>query len=146
MTWRAATLPGASRLADVTLLVMRWATAAFLIVQCHDNLLSSDRMKEFEGFMAHFGFWRPDILAPLTITLQVAAAVSFIVGFLVRPFGLIIAGMFVVGIAMVHLADPPNIVWSAASLVVIGLYLGTNGGGRYALDTLLAKDRGRLRS
>ena len=34
-------------------------------------------MKEFEAFMAHFGFWNPALLAPLTIYLQAGAAMAF---------------------------------------------------------------------
>lgn len=132
-------LKGAEAFTDLALLILRLATAAFLIVQCHDNLLSAERMKEFVAFMAHFGFWNPALLAPLTIYLQAGAAVAFVPGVLVRPFGLAIAGMFAVAIWMVHSADPPNILWSAASLSAIGLLLGTKGGGRYALDTLLEK-------
>lgn len=134
---RRMTLPGLERYSDTALLLLRVATGLFLLYQCHDNVLSAERMDEFKQFMTAFGFWNPDVLAPLTIFLQVAAGIGFVLGLFTRPLGLIIAGMFFVAVYMVHMADPANIVWSAASLIVIGLYLGTKGGGRYSLDTLI---------
>lgn len=145
MRLRDLTLLGAERYSDLALLLLRVATGAFLLYQSHDNLLDPARMAEFEKFMAHFGFWRPALLAPLTIALQVAAGLAFILGLFVRPFGLLIAGMFVVAVYKVHMADPANLIWSAASLIFIGLYLGTRGGGAFALDRLIAGTSGGRR-
>lgn len=130
-------LTGNARFEDFGLLLLRVATGAFLLYQCHDNVLSSARMAEFEGFMAHFGFWRPELLAPFAIFWQVAAGIGFILGLFVRPLGLITAIQFIVAVWMVHLGDPANIIWSAASLIFIGFYLGLRGSGRYGLDALL---------
>ena len=132
-----------ARFEDLALLLLRCATGFFLLYQSHDNVLSAERMAEFVGFMTAFGFWQPEILAPFAIFWQVAAGIGLILGLFVRPLGLITAIQFVVAVAMVHLADPANLVWSAASLIFIGLYLAARGGGRYALDSLL--DRGRAR-
>lgn len=139
------TLPGAERFSDAALLLLRIATGAFLLYQSHDNLLSAERMAEFKGFMGQFGFWRPDLLAPFAIFWQVAAGIGFILGLFVRPLGLITAIQFTVAVWMVHLDDPANIIWSAASLIVIGLYFGTKGGGAYALDALIAGNSKRRR-
>ena len=132
-------MPGAERFSDLTLLLLRVATGAFLLYQCHDNVLNPARMAEFTGFMRHFGFWQPEILAPFAIFWQVVGGIGFILGLFVRPLGLIIAIMFIVAVYMVHMADPANLIWSAASLIFIGLYLGTRGGGAYSLDAVLEK-------
>ena len=145
MRLRTLTMKGAERFSDLTLLLLRVSTGAFLLYQCHDNVLNSARMAEFAGFMRHFGFWQPDILAPFAIFWQVAAGIGFILGLFVRPLGLIIAIMFIVAVYMVHMADPMNIIWSAASLIFIGLYLGTRGGGAYSLDSLIERGSARRR-
>ena len=37
---------------------------------------------------------------------------------------------------MVHSHDPVHGIWPAAILVVLGLYFGLRGAGRYGLDAL----------
>ena len=145
MRLKDLTMPGAERFSDLTLLILRVTTGLFLLYQSHDNLLSAARMAEFAGFMGQFGFWRPDILAPFAIFWQVAAGIGFILGLFVRPLGLITAIQFEVAVWMVHWTDPIPGIWPAAVLVALGLYFGTRGGGRYALDTLIARSRGNRR-
>ena len=125
------------RYEDAALLALRVATGVFLIYQSHDNVLSAARMHEFEGFMAQFGFWRPDILAPFAIFWQVAAGIGFILGLFVRPLGLITAIQFTVAVWMVHWTQDFAGWWPAAILVFLGLYFFARGAGRYGLDTLL---------
>jgi putative oxidoreductase len=66
-------LPGNARFAEFGLLLLRWATGAFLIFQSHDNVFSAARMDEFEKFMTQFGFPAPELLAPLSVYAQFAA-------------------------------------------------------------------------
>ena len=145
MRLRNLTMPGAERYSDAALLILRVTTGLFLLYQSHDNLLSAARMAEFAGFMGQFGFWRPDILAPFAIFWQVAAGLGFVLGLFVRPLGLITAIQFAVAVWMVHWNDPIPGIWPAAILVALGLYFGTRGGGRYALDTLIARSQGNRR-
>ena len=65
-----------------------------------------------------------------------AARVPLVLGLLTRWFGLITAFNFTVAVWMVHWNDPVPGIWPAAILIFLGLYFGTRGGGRYALDTL----------
>ena len=129
------------RFEDAALFALRAATGLFLLYQSHDNLLSAERMDEFVKFMAQFGFWRPDLLAPFAIFWQVAAGVGFILGLFVRPLGLITAIQFAVAVWMVHWTQTFDGWWPALILVFLGLYFLARGGGRYALDTLMWKQR-----
>ena len=131
------TLKANERYADVALLLLRLATGGFLIFQSHDNVFSAARMDEFEKFLAQFQFVAPELMAPLSVYAQFAAGTSFILGLLTRWFGLITAFNFVVAVWMVHWNDPVPGIWPAAILIFLGLYFGTRGAGRYALDTLL---------
>jgi putative oxidoreductase len=135
-------LPGLERHSDVGLLLLRLATGAFLLYQCHDNVLSPERMAEFVKFMTAFNFPAPEFLAPFSIFWQVAAGIGFILGLFTRWLGLITAIQFTVAVLMVHRNDPVPGIWPAAVLVVIGLYLGLRGSGRFGLDPLL---EGRVR-
>ena len=127
------------RYEEAALLALRVVTGLFLLYQSHDNVLSSARMDEFEGFMAQFGFWRPDLLAPFAIFWQVTAGIGFILGLFVRPLGLITALQFVVAVLMVHWSQTFDGWWPAAILVFLGFYFFARGSGRYGLDTVLAR-------
>jgi putative oxidoreductase len=127
-------LTGNERFADVGLLLLRVATGAFLIFQSHDNVFSNARMNEFEDFMRQFGFIYPELLAPLSVYAQFAAGICFILGIFTRWFGLITAFNFLVAMWMVHWADSVPQMWPAAVLVVLGLYLGLRGSGRFGID------------
>ena len=141
---RKLSMEGAGRFEDEALLALRVVTGLFLIYQSHDNVLSTARMDEFEAFMAQFGFWRPDILAPFAIFWQVAAGIGFILGLFVRPLGLITAIQFIVAVWMVHWSQTFDGWWPASILVFLGLYYFARGGGRYALDTMVVRG-GRIR-
>ena len=129
-------LTGNARFADAGLLLLRVVTGAFLVYQSHDNVLSAERMDEFETFMTQFGFVYPELMAPLSVYFQFAAGIAFILGLLTRWFGLITAFNFVVAVWMVHWSDPVPAIWPAAILIVLGLYFGLRGSGRYGLDAL----------
>jgi putative oxidoreductase len=132
------------RYEDAALFALRLATGLFLLYQSHDNVLSSARMDEFEAFMAQFGFWRPEILAPFAIFWQVAAGLGFILGLFVRPLGLITAIQFVVAVWMVHWSQDFAGWWPAGILVFLGFYFFARGSGRYGLDTVITR-RERMR-
>ena len=136
-------LPGNARHADLGLLLLRWVTGAFLIYQSQDNVLSAARMAEFEKFLGQFGFVYPELMAPLSVYAQFAAGIAFILGLLTRWAGLITAFNFTIAVWMVHWNDPVPGIWPAAILIFLGLYFGLRGSGRYGLDALFEKGRGR---
>ena len=138
---KASMLSGADRFEDLALFALRAVTGLFLLYQSHDNVLSSERMDEFEAFMTQFGFWRPDILAPFAIFWQVAAGIGFLFGLLVRPLGIITAIQFTVAVWMVHWTQDFAAWWPATILIFLGLYFAARGSGRYGLDTVLARRR-----
>jgi len=127
-------LTGNERFGDVGLLLLRVAAGAFLIYQSHDNVFSASRMDEFENFMTQFGFHYPELLAPLSVYAQFTAGICFILGLFTRWLGLITAFNFLVALWMVHWNDPVPQMWPAAVLIVLGLYFGLRGSGRFGID------------
>ena len=134
-----------ARLSDLSLLLLRWVTGAFLIYQSHDNVLSAARMDEFVKFLAQFGFPAPEVMAPLCVWAQFLCGFAFIVGALTRWAGLITAFVFVVAVWMVHWPQDFPGWWPALILVFLGLLFATLGAGRYSVDAWLERRRGNDR-
>lgn len=134
-----------ARLADLSLLLLRWATGAFLVYQSHDNVLSPARMDEFVRFLTQFGFPAPSVMAPLCVWAQFLCGLAFILGLLTRWAGLVTAFVFVVAVWMVHW--PQDFVgwWPALVLIFLGLLFATRGAGRYSLDRLIERRDDRHR-
>jgi putative oxidoreductase len=109
-------LASAQRLGDFTLLLLRLFVGLFLIWGVWDNLSSSERMHEFVDFLGKHGFSSPRLMAPLSVYLQLAIGVAFILGLFTRWAGVLCA---------VHFA------------IAIGLYLATYGAGRVSIDAAL---------
>jgi len=94
-------------------------------------------MDEFAKFLTQFRFVQPELMAPLSGYAQFAAGLAFVLGLLIRWFGLITAFNFIVAVWMVHWNDPVPGIWPAAILIFLGLYFGLRGSGRYGLDALI---------
>lgn len=123
---------------DLALLLMRLVVGAFLMWGVADNIFSAERMHEFELFLAHYGFPAPQWMAPLSVWAQFLIGAGFICGLLTRWAGVLCAINFVVAISMVDIHGGIRASFPSACLVVIGLYLATNGAGRFSLDRLIA--------
>lgn len=122
---------------DAALLLMRTVVGAFLVWGVADNVASAERMREFETFLAGFGFPAPALMAPVSVWAQLAVGVGFVLGLLTRWAGVICAVNFLVAIVMVDMHGGIRGAFPSACRVLIGIYLATNGAGRYSLDRLL---------
>lgn len=140
MNWK---LNGLARYSDVTLLLLRLVTGAFLVHETWDNITSAARMKEFAGFLGQFGFPLPHLLAPLSVAVQFVCGALLIAGFATRAAGLLIAANFAIAVTMVHWAQPFRGWWPALILVFLGLHFATVGSGRFGLDRLVGKGKGK---
>ena len=129
------------RLSDLGLLLLRWVTGAFLIYQSHDNIVSAERMDEFERFLAQFSFIWPQVMAPLCVWAQFLCGLAFIAGLLTRWAGLITTFVFALAVWMVHWSQDFAGWWPALILVFLGFLFATHGAGRYALDHQLERKR-----
>jgi putative oxidoreductase len=140
-------LPALARFGDLGLLLLRLVTGAFLIWQSQDNILSAERMAEFEAFLSRFGFIAPALMAPLAVWAQFLCGIALVLGLLTRWAGIVTTVVFIVAVWMVHWPlDFPG-WWPALILVFIGLLFATQGAGRYALDAMLlsrVNDRDRV--
>lgn len=126
-----------ARFSDLTLLLLRLVTGAFLIYQSHDNVISAARMQVFVDFCRQAGIPAPALLAPLSVWCQFIAGIGFVLGLGTRWLGLITAFNFTVACWFVHRAQDFPGWWPALILVFLGLYFGTRGPGRLAIDNVV---------
>lgn len=114
-------------------LALRLMTGSFLVWGVWDNVVSPTRMAEFTGFLAQYGFFAPQWLAPLSVYAQLACGLAFISGAWLRVFGAICAFNFVVALVMVDLQGGLRAAFPSGLLVLIGLLLMAGAGNRYTL-------------
>lgn len=130
-------LASAQRLGDFTLFLMRLFVGLFLIWGVWDNVTSGERMQEFVDFLGRHGFASPRLMAPLSVYLQLAIGVAFVLGLFTRWAGILCAVHFVIAIAMVDHQGGMRGIFPSGCLVAIGLYLATYGAGRISIDAAL---------
>lgn len=134
------TLPQLSGGADLALLAMRLVVGGFLIFGVWDNIVSPERMAEFEKFLTIKGFAMPGLMAPLSVYAQFLVGVAFVAGFAIRWAGLICAFNFIVALVMVDAPLGIRPAFPAAALVAIGLIFATIGAGRLSVDGMISKE------
>jgi putative oxidoreductase len=130
-------LSSAQRFSDFALLLLRVFVGLFLVWGVWDNITDAGRMREFVEFLRKFHFPSPELLAPVSVYVQLAIGVAFVLGLFTRWAGILCVINFVVAIAMVDRFGGMRGVFPAGCLVVIGLYLATHGAGRFSFDTAL---------
>jgi len=130
-------LSSAQRFADFALLLLRVFVGLFLIWGVWDNVTDSARMREFADFLGKHHFVSPQILAPVSVYLQLAIGVAFVLGLFTRWAGIFCAITFVVAIVMVDRFGGMRGIFPSGCLVTIGLYLATHGGGRFSVDAAM---------
>ena len=123
------------RHADQTLLLLRVVVGAFLIWGVWDNIASTTRMHEFAEFLAKFQFPVPAFMAQLSVWIQFAIGIAFILGAFTRWAGILCTINFIVAIVMVDRFAGLRGAFGSICLVLIGLYLATQGAGRFSVDS-----------
>ena len=124
------------QLKSLALLLVRLAFGARLIYGVMDNILSWDRMVEFEAFLTANGFPFPLVSAIVSVYLQMLCGISWILGYKVKYTALLMVGNFLVAIVGVHLIHGDSYINTAPAihLLCISLLLFVFGAGLYALD------------
>jgi putative oxidoreductase len=130
-------LSTAQRFGDFALLLLRGFVGLFLIWGAWDKITDSARMREFVDFLATHHFASPGILGPLSVYLQLAIGIAFVLGWFTRWAGIFCVITFVVAIVMVDRFGGMRGIFPSGCLVVIGLYLATHGAGRFSVDAAI---------
>lgn len=130
-------LSGAQRFSDFALLLLRLFVGLFLIWGVWDNITEPARMQEFVEFLRKHRFPSPALLAPVSVYVQAAIGVAFVLGLFTRWAGILCMVNFVVAIVMVDRFGGMRGIFPSGCLVLIGFYLATHGAGRFSVDSAL---------
>lgn len=127
---------------DLALLLLRLYLGGFLIWGVWDNITSSARMAEFEGFLAAIGSPLPALAAPVSVWAQFLIGILLIPGLLTRWAGLLLAANFLVAVWLIGtpdgvFADIPRELFGPMMCILTGLVLATHGAGRWSVDARL---------
>ncbi len=105
-----------------------------LIYGVQDNVLSWDRMLEFEAFLAQHGFPLSLFCAVVSVYAQLICGLLFILGAFVRAAALVMIFNFIVALMMVHLGDVYPSLFPALAMLLGSAFLLFNGAGAWSFD------------
>ncbi|MGE3251803.1 MAG: DoxX family protein [Hyphomonadaceae bacterium] len=128
-----------ARLADVALLLLRVLLGGYLIWGVWDNIVSAERMAEFETFLRSLNCPYPEYAAPLSVYAQFAIGICLMLGLLTRWAGVLLAVNFTVAVILLWPSGDPRTLYPPGVLVPIGFLFFALGAGRFALDARLTR-------
>ena len=115
-------------------LILRVFTGAVLVYGTLDNVLSHERMVEFEAFVAQNGFPWPAFSARFSAYAQFLCGILIALGLLTRPAALAMVINFAIALAMVHVGLPFSANIAPLSMLFLNAHLVFYGGGILSLD------------
>lgn len=130
-------LGSAQKFSDFALLLMRVFVGLYLVWGVWDSVTSHEQLEKFVSFLAEHGFPSPRLLAPVSVYLQLAIGVAFVLGLFTRWAGILCVVHFGIAIAMVDHHGGMRGIFPSGCLVVIGLFMATYGAGRFSIDAAL---------
>ncbi|MEP5611100.1 MAG: DoxX family protein [Cyclobacteriaceae bacterium] len=115
-------------------LPIRLVIGVHLIIGTQDNVLSWERMLEFESFLTLQGMPFPLLSAILSVYAQFISGILFIVGWKTRWAALIMITNFIVAILLVHIGDSYQGTFPAIMMLAGSIFLLLNGSGKLSFD------------
>ena len=131
------------RYRDYAPIFLRLLIGIFIIHGVQDNILSTERMQEFEKFLAARGVPFTAAAARLSVYAQLICGISILLGAWIRLTSVVFIINFICAIVIAHLGDPFPRTFPALMMIAAGLFFLFNGAGRLAVDALLERDRTR---
>jgi putative oxidoreductase len=125
------------RYRDYAPIFLRLLIGAFIIHGVQDNILSAERMTEFEKFLAVRGVPAAAVAARLSVYAQFICGVSILLGAWIRLTSIVFIINFICAIVIAHLGDPFPRMFPALMMIAAGLFFLFNGAGRLSVDALL---------
>ncbi|WP_400191479.1 DoxX family protein [Hymenobacter sp. B81] len=129
---------------DAAILVLRLFLSSVLVYGVLDNIVSAERMLEFEQFLTQHRFPLPPLAARLSVYAQFACGLLLGLGLFTRPAALVVAVNFLVALGMVHWGLPFSQNVAPLAMLLGSVSVALSGPGRYSLAARLAAARPRV--
>ncbi|MBD0326889.1 MAG: DoxX family protein [Pyrinomonadaceae bacterium] len=118
---------------------IRLIIGAFLIWGVQDNILSYERMQEFERFLAARGVPLPLLAAHVSVYAQFICGVSVLLGAFVRLTSILLIINFIAALIIAHRNDTFAGMFPALVMLAAGFFFLFHGAGRPSVDAALDK-------
>lgn len=115
-------------------LFIRIPVGFHLIYGVIDNIISNERMVEFQLFLENNGLPFPIVGAFVSVYSQFIAGILFVIGWKIKWAGAIMIANFSVAIILVHLDDPYVNVFPAIWMLSASIFLTFNNLGPISID------------
>jgi putative oxidoreductase len=122
------------RTREVAPFVLRLFTGIVLVAMSHDNVLSPERMDEFEKFLAQFDIASPALAARVSVYAQFSCGILLLLGAFTRWAALVMVVNFVVAILGVHTKMPLRTFLEPSAMLAASMALVFTGGGLLSID------------
>ena len=120
---------------------LRLLIGSFIIWGVQDNILSHEKMIEFEKFLLARGTPAPAFAARLSVYSQFICGLSILLGAFVRPLALVFIINFICAIVIAHLGHTFQQMFPALMMIASGLFFLFHGAGPFSLDELWERRR-----
>ncbi len=124
---------------DYGAVFLRLLIGTFIIYGVQDNILSSERMQEFEKFLDARGVPSAAAAAHLSAYAQFICGVSILLGAWIRLTSFVFIVNFICAVAIAHLSDPFPRMFPALMMIAAGLFFLFNGAGRLSVDAVIER-------
>ena len=111
----------------------------FIIWGVQDNILSHERMLEFQRFLAAQGTPWPWFSARLSVYAQLICGLSILLGAFVRPLSIVFIINFICAILIAHRGQTFQQMFPALMMIAAGLFFLFHGAGKLSIDELLER-------
>ncbi len=130
---------------DWMLLLLRWVFGFRIFYGVIDNVVSWDRMLEFEQFLNSNGFPFPLVSAVVSVYVQFLSSLSWMAGYKVKISSLLMIINFLVALFGFHIAAGDTYLGMAPAihLLSVSIFLFAVGGGNASVDHWLGKKRSK---
>ena len=124
---------------DYAPVFLRVLIGSFIIWGVQDNVLSWDRMLEFEQFLRVRGVPYPLFAAVLSVYAQLICGISILLGAFIRITSIIFIINFIFAIVIAHRGDSFRGMFPALMMIAAGLFFLFNGAGKLSIDEWLER-------
>ena len=122
-------------------LFLRLLIGTYIIWGVQDNILSHERMVEFQTFLAAKGTPWPALAAPLSVYAQFICGISILLGAFIRLTSVVFIVNFIAAILIAHRGDTFRNMFPALMMLASGLFFLFHGAGKPSVDAWLAAKR-----